>query len=139
MIGSYEYFSTEQLSRYHVNFLYDELSRLTHVYQTVNYKVGDSATAEDEIDAQYIYNSAGRLEQSNYTAGGYSSLAMLTYDGLGASILFETVYADLTFFIPIGDHQLSLTLGGNLGSWIISGIRKGQAFCSVYLGFASQE
>ena len=54
MIGSYEYFSTEQLSRYHAHFLYDELSRLTHVYQTVNYKVGDSATAEDEIDGDSI-------------------------------------------------------------------------------------
>ena len=83
LIGSYEYLSTENQSRHHSHQVYDELSRLTNVYHTVNYRVGSLDTAEDEIEVQYAYDSAGRLKESFYTAGGYYSGTTLTYDSFG--------------------------------------------------------
>ena len=52
LIGSYEYLENENLARYHANYAYDDLSRLTNVYQTVNYKVGSVGTHEEEIEEE---------------------------------------------------------------------------------------
>ena len=80
LIGSYEYLENEKLTRHQAYYAYDDLSRLTHVYQTVNYKVGSVGTHEEEIVERYVYDGRGRLTGAYSTLGDFDVGTVLQYD-----------------------------------------------------------